>query len=193
MYEEFEKKQKPEAAPAKSEPAPVKEDKAGKENEDDELKIPGDEEFAKMTPKQFARWVMDNVKNLVGKTYDARSQMRDSVAQEIRDAQKDHPLLKASSEYRELVLALIESASQKGAVLSLKEACEKVDAFAGKGQGDEKVSDDDKIRLKKAKAQVERGAGAPASPGEDKDSEDRRLESIFGTGGAKSPLGGLGI
>jgi hypothetical protein len=115
------------------------------------------------------------------------------VTQEIRDTQKDHPLLKTSSEYRELVLSLIDTASQKGTIMSLKEACEKVDGFVGKDKGETKVTDTEKIRLKKAKAQVERGAGAPTSHGEDKGAEERRLEQIFGTSGSKSPLGGLGV
>jgi hypothetical protein len=133
------------------------------------------------------------VKNIVGKTYDEKTKLRDSVAQEIRGAQKDHPLLKTSPEYRELVLSLIENASQKGKVLSLKEACAKVDGFAGTVKGDSKISEAEKTRLKKAKAQVERGAGAPTSPGEDKGAEEKRLEQVFGTSRFKGPLGGLGV
>ena len=77
--------------------------------------------------------------------------------------------------------------------MPLKEACAKVDGFAGKVKGDTKVSDTEKIRLKKAKAQVERGVGAPTSPGEEKGAEERRLENIFGTSGSNGPLGGLGV
>lgn len=159
----------------------------------DGIEVPSDEELSQMTPKQFAEWMVSTVKNLVSETYDTKTQMRDSVTQEIRDAQKDHPLLKTSPEYRELVLSLIDTASQKGAAISLKDACEKVDGFVGKVKGDTKVSETEKIRLKKAKAQVERGAGAPISHGEDKGAEERRLEQIFGTSGSKSPLGGLGV
>ena len=165
----------------------------GKSDAEDGVKVPSDEELAKMTPKQFAEWMVSTVKNIVSDTYDTRSRMRDSVTQEIRDTQKDHPLLKTSSEYRELVLSLIDTASQKGTIMSLKEACEKVDGFVGKVKGETKVTDTEKIRLKKAKAQVERGAGAPTSHGEDKGAEERRLEQIFGTSGSKSPLGGLGV
>lgn len=187
LFEKLEHKNKPQK------PAGEKQESKNDENEENEFGVPSDEELAKMTPKQFAEWMVKAVQNIVGKTYDARSKMRDSVAQEIRDAQKDHPLLRTSPEYRELVLSLIDGASQKGIVMSLKDACVKVDAFAGKVKGDVKVSDAEKIRLKKAKAQVERGAGAPNSPGEGKGAEERRLENIFGTSGSNGPLGGLGV
>ncbi|MFA5961916.1 MAG: hypothetical protein WC848_04505 [Parcubacteria group bacterium] len=170
-----------------------KKDENEKADSDNGVEVPSDEELSKMTPKQFAEWMVSTVKTIVSDTYDTRSQMRDSVTQEIREAQKDHPLLKTSAEYRELVLSLIDTASQKGTVISLKDACAKVDGFVGTVKGDTKVTDTEKIRLKKAKAQVERGAGAPTSHGEEKGAEERRLEQIFGTSGSKSPLGGLGV
>src|SRR3989344_6130631 len=161
MYEELEtKNQPPKRTKAKSDSK-----KENDEGKGEGVDVPNDEELAKMTPKQFAEWMVTTVQSIVGKTYDARSRMRDSAAQEIREAQKDHPLLKTSPEYRELVLSLIDAASQKGTVMPLKEAC----------------------------AKVERGAGAPTSPGEEKGAEERRLENIFGTSGSNGPLGGLGV
>jgi len=191
MYEDLENKKPTETKNVDIE-VQKKED-SDKKDSGSGIKVPSDEDLAKMTPKQFAEWMVSTVKNIVSDTYDTRSQMRDSVTQEIRDAKKDHPLLKTSSEYRELVLSLIDTASRKGTVISLKDACAKVDEFVGKVKGDTKVTDVEKIRLKKAKAQVERGAGAPTSHGEDKGAEERRLEQIFGTSGSKSPLGGLGV
>lgn len=191
MYEDLENKKPTETKTVGTE-VQKKEDSDKKDSSSD-IEVPSDEDLAKMTPKQFAEWMVSTVKNIVSDTYDTRSQMRDSVTQEIRDAKKDHPLLKTSSEYRELVLSLIDTASRKGTVISLKDACAKVDEFVGKVKGDTKVTDVEKIRLKKAKAQVERGAGAPTSHGEDKGAEERRLEQIFGTSGSKSPLGGLGV
>jgi hypothetical protein len=191
MYEDLENK-KPEKIKIPDTKV-EKKDESEKTDPDNGVQVPSDEELAKMTPKQFAEWMVSTVKNIVSDTYDTRSQMRDSVTQEIREAQKDHPLLKTSAEYRELVLSLINTASQKGTVISLKDACAKVDGFVGTVKGDTKVTDTEKIRLKKAKAQVERGAGAPTSHGEEKGAEERRLEQIFGTSGSKSPLGGLGV
>ncbi len=191
MYEELDSKKPSEI---KNNDSKIEKKNESKKNDlPDGIEVPSDEELSQMTPKQFAEWMVSTVKNLVSETYDTRTQMRDSVTQEIRDAQKDHPLLKTSPEYRELVLSLIDTASQKGTAISLKDACEKVDGFVGKVKGDTKVSEAEKIRLKKAKAQVERGAGAPISHGEDKGAEERRLEQIFGTSGLKSPLGGLGV
>lgn len=190
MYEELDKK------PVEKKNSDIRPEKKNETKQNDSLggiDVPSDEELSQMTPKQFAEWMVSTVKNIVSETYDTRTQMRDSVTQEIRDAQKEHPLLKSSPEYRELVLSLIDTASQKGTAISLKDACEKVDGFVGKVKGDTKVSETEKIRLKKAKAQVERGAGAPISHGEDKGAEERRLEQIFGTSGSKSPLGGLGV
>ena len=191
MYEDLENKKPTEIKTVDTE-VQKKED-SDKKDSGSGIEVPSDEDLAKMTPKQFAEWMVSTVKNIVSDTYDSRSQMRDSVTQEIRDAKKDHPLLKTSSEYRELVLSLIDTASRKGTVISLKDACAKVDEFVGKVKGDTKVTDVEKISLKKAKAQVERGAGAPTSHGEDKGAEERRLEQIFGTSGSKSPLGGLGV
>ncbi len=189
LYEDLEKK----SQPKQPEKTPDKSIKEKAETGEEEVDVPSDEELAKMTPKQFAQWMVGAVKNIVGKTYDEKTKLRDSVAQEIRDAQKDHPLLKTSPEYRELVLSLIENASQKGKALSLKDACAKVDGFAGTVKGDSKISEAEKTRLKKAKAQVERGAGAPTSPVEEKGAEEKRLEQIFGTSRFKGPLGGLGV
>lgn len=190
LYEDLEKKSQTKQPEKKIQQKP----NTGKvEADEDEIDVPADEELAKMTPKQFAQWMVGAVKNIVGKTYDEKTKLRDSVSQEIKDAQKDHPLLKTSPEYRELVLSLIENSSQKGKVLSLKDACAKVDSFAGTVKGESKISEAEKIRLKKAKAQVERGAGAPTSPGEDKGAEEKRLEQIFGTSRLKGPLGGLGV
>ena len=191
MYEEMENKKITELKVP--DPKAEKKDEEKKSASQDEIEVPSDEELAKMTPKQFAQWMVSTVKNLVSETYDTKTQMRDSVRQEIREARKDHPLLGTSPEYRELVLSLIDTASQKGTVISLSDACAKVDEFVGKVKGDTKVTETEKIRLKKAKAQVERGAGAPTSHGEEKGAEERRLEQIFGTSGLKSPLGGLGV
>jgi hypothetical protein len=191
-YDELEKKNQEFAKPKPEKPSPKKEE--GEETDEGEIKVPTDEELAKMTPKDFAAWMIKNVRDMVSKTYESRSKVRDAVTNEIREAQKDHPLLKTSSEYRELVLALIDTAAQKGVVMPLKEACAKVDSFSGKVKGDTKVSDEEKVRLKKAKAQVERGTGGPPASGEEPDKEKEKIEKIFGgQGSSKTPLGGLGF
>lgn len=188
-YEDLEKKNPPKS---KIEEKPSKKEE-GEDEDEGEIKIPTDEEIAKMTPKDFAAWMIKNVRDMVSKTYESRSKVRDAVTTEIREAQKDHPLLKTSAEYRELVLALIDTAAQKGIVMPLKEACTKVDSFSGKVKGDTKVSDEEKTRLKKAKAQVERGSGGAPASGDEPDKEKAKVEKIFGQGSPKTPLGGLGF
>ena len=192
-YEELEK-QAEELKTGKAGKTEEPEKPEAAETKTDELEIPTDEELAKMTPKGFAEWMINTVGKMVDKTYETRGKIKDAVSAEIRDVQKDHPLLKTNPEYRDMILALIDAAAQKGTVMPLKDACVKVDTMIGRVKGDgNKVSDEDKARLKKAKAQVERGAGAPASTGEEKGAEQKRLESIFGTGRSKSPFGGLGV
>ena len=157
------------------------------------IEIPSNEELSKMSPAQFAEWVLKHIQSQVDSTVQERSAVQQSVAQEIREAKKDHPLLKTNAEYRELVLALIDNAAQKGVHMPLKEACAKVDAFSGTAKGETTTTEKERTRLKKAKAVVERGGGSSASPDDGKGAETKRLESVFGTGGSKSPLGGLGV
>jgi hypothetical protein len=164
-----------------------------KKDKGDDIEIPSNEELAKMSPKEFVQWVLKHISSKVDTTVQERTAVQQSVAQEIREAKKDHPLLKTSAEYRELVLALIDNAAQKGVHMPLKEACAKVDAFSGTAKGETTTTEKERTRLKKAKAVVERGGGSSASPDEGKGGEAKRLESVFGTGGSKSPLGGLGI
>ena len=164
-----------------------------KKDKEDDIEIPSNEELAKMSPKEFVQWVLKHISSKVDTTVQERTAVQQSVAQEIREAKKDHPLLKTSAEYRELVLALIDNAAQKGVHMPLKEACAKVDAFSGTAKGETTTTEKERTRLKKAKAVVERGGGSSASPDEGKGGEAKRLESVFGTGGSKSPLGGLGI
>lgn len=165
-----------------------------KKTEEGEIEIPSDEELSKMSPSQFVSWMWKHIQSQVTSTVQERAVVQQSVTQEIREAKKDHPLLKTSPEYRELVLALIDNAAQKGVNMPLNEACEKVDAFSGTVKGDTTTTEKEKTRMKKAKTAVERGGGSSASPDEgSKGAEKKRLESVFGTGGSKSPLGGLGV
>lgn len=162
--------------------------------EDKESDIPSPEELQKMTPTDFAKWVMLRIDEGVKKTIESQSQIRDSVRKEISDAKKEHPL--NDPDYRKMVLAIIDAAGTKGTVIPLKEACKQVDAFLGKHKGEpndaEDISDEERSRLKKAKAQVESGAGAPAQP-DGSDAETKRIQKALGTSGSRGSLGGLGL
>ncbi len=166
--------------------------------EEEEPTVPTAEELQKMTPSDFAKWVLARIDEGVKKTIESQEKVRSAVKQEIADAKKEHNL--SDPDYRKMVLAIIEAASAKGTVIPLKEACQQVDAFLGKhkgkgegeGEGEsEELSEEEKSRLKKAKAQVESGAGAPTKP-EGSDAEMKRIQKAL-EGSGQSPLGGLGI
>ncbi len=169
-----------------------KEGEEGKEEE--EPTVPTAEELQKMTPSDFAKWVLARIDEGVKRTIESQSKVQSAVRKEIADAKKEHNL--GDPDYRKMVLAIIEAASAKGTVIPLKDACVQVDAFLGKHKGkeegeDEQLSDEEKSRLKKAKAQVESGAGAPTKP-EGSDAEAKRIQKAL-EGSGQSPLGGLGI
>ena len=167
------------------------EDGNAKNKEEENLNLPSADELQKMTPSDFAKWVISRIDDGVKKTIETQEKIRESVRKEIAEAKKEHPL--QDPDYRKMVQTIMDAASAKGTTVSLKEACVQVDAFLGKhkakdeaenNDGSEELSDEEKSRLKKAKAQVESGAGAPTQPD--------GSEALAGSG-SKSPLGGLGI
>lgn len=167
----------------------------GEEN----LNLPSADELQKMTPSDFAKWVISRIDDGVKKTIETQEKIRESVRKEIAEAKKEHPL--QDPDYRKMVQTIMDAASAKGTTVSLKEACVQVDAFLGKhkakdeaenNDGSEELSDEEKSRLKKAKAQVESGAGAPTQP-DGSDAETKRIQKALAGSGSKSPLGGLGI
>ena len=181
---------------------PDKKDEAesGKtKNDGEKLDLPTAEELQKMTPSDFAKWVISRIDDGVKKTIDVQEKIRESVRKEITEAKKEHPL--QDPDYRKMVQTIMDAASAKGTTVSLKEACVQVDAFLGKHKAkadadtkdeSEELSDEEKSRLKKAKAQVESGAGAPTQP-DGSDAETKRIQKALAGSGSKSPLGGLGI
>lgn len=191
-YEALEKNPKPEGDEGKDD-----EEKMG---ENEELDLPSAEELQKMTPSDFAKWVLTRIDEGVKRTIEIQEKVRSAVQKEIEEAKKDHPL--HDQDYRIMVQTIIDAASAKGTTVSLKEACMQVDAFLGKHKADEpedneegeseELSDQEKSRLKKAKAQVESGAGAPTQP-DGSDAETKRIQKALAGSGSKSPLGGLGI
>lgn len=150
-------------------------------------------DFASMTPEGFAKWILKEVdkraEEKARKIYSDSSKVRVAVRDEIREAQKGHPLLKTSGEYRELVLAIIESAASKGKTVKLEEACIKVDTLIGGGK--KEPGEEEKEKLKKARAQVETGAGA--APGVGPETEEERIKEGMLKGQKTGELGGLGI
>ncbi|MCA9368815.1 hypothetical protein KC721_00820 [Candidatus Woesebacteria bacterium] len=193
-YEALEKNQKPE-----DDEIQEKDNKDGMDD-NEELNLPSAEELQKMTPSDFAKWVLARIDEGVKRTIEVQEKVRTAVQKEIEEAKKDHPL--HEPDYRKMVQTIIDAANAKGTTVSLKEACMQVDAFLGKHKVDEsenndegeseELSDQEKSRLKKAKAQVESGAGAPTQP-DSSDAETKRIQKALAGSGSKSPLGGLGI
>jgi hypothetical protein len=169
------------------------EEKEEKEFEETPPMKGGKIDFASMTPEGFAKWLLKEVdkraEEKAKKIYSDSSKVRGAVREEIREAQKGHPLLKTSGEYRELVLAIIESAASKGKTIKLDEACTKVDALIGGGK--KEPGEEEKEKLKKARAQVETGAGAAPGAGEETDEE--KIKEGMLKGQKTGELGGLGI
>ena len=175
------------------------EDGKTKDKDEENLNLPSADELQKMTPSDFAKWVISRIDDGVKKTIETQEKIRESVREEIAEAKKEHPL--QDPDYRKMVQTIMDAASAKGTTVSLKEACVQVDAFLGKhkakdeaenNDGSEELSDEEKSRLKKAKAQVESGAGAPTQP-DGSDAETKRIQKALAGSGSKSPLGGLGI
>ena len=161
------------------------------EKKDEAGPLPSAEELQKMTPSDFAKWVLSRIDEGVKTTIASQEKIRNAVRNEIEEAKKNHPL--DDPDYRKMVLTIIDAASSKGTTVSLQDACEQVDAFIGKHTSkSEEISDEERSRLKKAKAQVESGAGAPAQP-ENPDAETERIQKALGRSGSKGSLGGLGI
>lgn len=152
-------------------------------------------DFTKMSPSDFARWIMGEVdkraeakaRHIITQT----SGVQESVRTEVRDAQEKHPHLKDNAEYRDAVLALIENASARGETMSLEDACQKVDKLVGITQPVEKVGVEEKKPNLVKRTGVEKTK--PVDSGENMTEEERVKQGMLGAGGGKSSLGGLGI
>lgn len=148
-----------------------------------------DEEIAKMTPKEFARHmnqkITERATELATKAINSSNETKANVSREIKEATKAHPHLKDNNEYREIVLSIIEAASAKGKIVTLKEACEKADK-AMNIKVEEKVEE-----KKKVKTAVEKNDSG--GEGKEKTREDRIKEGMLNAGNSGSYLGGLGI
>lgn len=170
-------------------------DKTDKELEEELSKV----DFSKMTPKQFAKWTLDQINqravNKAQEIFEQASNVKVAVSREIREASRIHPHLKDNADYRDVVIGLIESAAAKGQTLTLREACAKADKAMGiqakkgkdgEGEGDGKGKD-----KKKPRTGVEKPTGTDG--GKQKTEDEKVRDSIMGGSSNRSDLGGLGI
>lgn len=113
-------------------------------------------DFSKMKPGEFAEWIIRKLsvkaRQDAAEIYRNASTVQNAVRTEISQATEKHPLLKTNKEYRDLVLAIIESGQGRGEHIPLLEACAKVDGLIGQKA---KVDDKDKRKLKSARTAVE--------------------------------------
>ena len=102
-----------------------------------------------------------------------------SATREIAEATAEYPLLKTNKEFRELTLAIIESAAANGEVVPLKSAAQKVMSLIGK----------EEKGLRAARTGVE---GVKPVPNNQPDNEEERvIQGILNAGASNSGLGGL--
>lgn len=144
-------------------------------------------DFSKMSPKEFASWILTNIEARAVKkaqeTYDQSSKVKTAVERDIRETTKTHPHLKENKEYREIVISIIEAAAARNETITLKQACEKADKALNITKPVEKPA-------VKKRTGVEKPAGTDSQPS--MTDEERVKQGILG-GGTKSGLGGLGI
>ena len=68
------------------------EDGNAKNKEEENLNLPSADELQKMTPSDFAKWVISRIDDGVKKTIETQEKIRESVRKEIAEAKKEHPL-----------------------------------------------------------------------------------------------------
>ena len=66
------------------------EDGKSKDNEEENLNLPSADELQKMTPSDFAKWVISRIDDGVKKTIETQEKIRESVRKEIAEANEKH-------------------------------------------------------------------------------------------------------
>lgn len=147
----------------------------------------GEPEWDKMTPKEFAKKIIEESKKASQGAYHEANQTTSQVTEEIKEAKKAYPNLAKNKVYKETVVAILEAAAANGQVMKLKDACVKVEGLIGEKT---KITDTEEKRLKQTRAQIETMGGNPSGGGSD-DEESRIKQGL--TRGSSGALGGLGI
>lgn len=170
-------------------PAPVT-----KKETDDIMKEFEGIDFSKMKPAEFAKFIIEQSEKraqaIARTTYDTVDQTRASVNKDIETTTKVWPQLKENEEFRDMVVAIIENEANKGEILPLKTACERVGKLMGLKAGETPKKEPE--AKSRPKTGVERGTGAG---GTDKETDEEKVvNGILGAGSNSThKLGGLGI
>ena len=150
-------------------------------------------DFTKMTPQEFATWLLEQTnqqaEERARQIYQNASTVQQAVKTEIGEATSKYPLLKSNKEFRELTLSVIEADAAQGKMTPIIEAAGRVAKLMGAKEKDDKKKTTKKLRKRTAVENKGSGAG-----GKQKTDDQKVLEGIMGTGDKGSnPMGGLGI
>jgi len=148
-------------------------------------------DFTSMSPQDFAKWIVGVVDRKASaraqEIYQTSTQVQNAVRTEIQEAVVKYPALKQNVEYRDLVIAIVESGAARGEVVPLLDACKKVEALIG---GKKKADETDKKKLRRARAAVEQTERTITAP----DTEAERIrKGVLSAGSSTGGLGGLGV
>lgn len=158
---------------------------------DDLKKVLEGTDFSKMSPAQFAQFIIDmtdkRAQAQAKEIYQNASTVKQAVNTEIKTATEKFPLLQTNKEFRDLVLAVIEADASRDEVTPIVTACEKVSAMMGAG---EKINKKKTIKKKAKRTPVERSTTGNET---DKETDEDKVKSgILGAGSPTDVLGGLG-
>ncbi len=149
-------------------------------------------DFSKMKPSEFVMYLLNIVDKRTeskAKTlYETADRVKQSVRTEIDEAKEKFPLLSTNTEYRELVVALINSEAAKGKTLGLVKACEKVNSLLseGKNKVDKSKKEEDR-KNKVVKTDIE----TPDAALGNKETEEEAVLKGLAQNRGNTILGGL--
>jgi len=160
---------------------------------EDMKKIVEGTDFTKMTPQEFATWLLEQsnkqAETRAQEIYRNASTVQQAVKTEIGEATDKYPLLKSNKEFRDLTLSVIEADAASGKMTPIIEAAGRVAKLMGAKEKSDKKKTTKKLRKRTAVEQKGSGSGAPK-----KTDDQKVLEGILGAGDkGGNPMGGLGI
>lgn len=147
------------------------------------------QDFSNMDPKAFTKFLIGltdkRSEERAKQIYEQKTSIQQAVRTELSEATEQYPMLKSNQEFRDLVLALIESKASAGENMSLMEASKKVSALVG--------NQEEKVEKKpRPKTAIET---TPKNTAGGKETEEEKIvKGIMNANSNRNDvLGGLGI